>query len=51
MTSIDDQEWFVDELLAQLHTIRSYMREEELFDSIHDIIKEVDEKMKEIQLQ
>ena len=46
--TIDNQEAFLDTLIDELKIMNQYVRSEELYDDIDDIIYDVNEKMKEI---
>ena len=46
--TIDNQEAFLDTLIDELKIMNQYLRSEELYDDIDDIIYDVNEKMKEI---
>ena len=47
-TIIDEQEEFLDDLIDSIKNMRSSAREEELFNSIDDIIDYISYKMKEL---
>jgi len=48
MQEYDAQEEFLEELIDSLRSMKSCARDEELFESIQDIMVEVKEKMKEL---
>ena len=50
MQEYDAQEEFLEELIDSLRSMKSCARDEELFESIEDIMVEVKEKMKELKL-
>ena len=46
----DRQEEFLNEMIEQLQYMKSYARNEKLFESVDDIIIEVKEKMNDLEL-